>query len=299
MSDEALIRPLPWTMATFDYRSLHQADDHFFKRLQATLDAGQDIHATLRFEPPSHDYVATALHRAAMWDRGPNHPCLAWLLERGASAQALDSEGATPLHLAARHGHVHACRMLVAAGAPLEGLDRTGATPLLAAFDGLKGEGLCSETEARHVVAWLLDHGANPRHVTTQGTSLAHYAAQYLTLDDVVAFVELGAPTGPEQFLLFSPHETDLRTMVCHDALIVHLLKQCRMHERDLLHVPGLLRLFSLGVVPLEHDNPEFESLMEASPSYEQALRLWQSQRLDQAWTDLDPQADRRLSERF
>ena len=42
------------------------------------------------------------------------------LLEAGAAVAPVDLSRNTPLHLAARHGHIEVVRALVAAGAPVE-----------------------------------------------------------------------------------------------------------------------------------------------------------------------------------
>jgi ankyrin repeat protein len=52
------------------------------------------------------------------------------LLAAGASPAATCAEGATPLHLAAKGGHVGALHALLAAGAPLGVADAAGCLPL-------------------------------------------------------------------------------------------------------------------------------------------------------------------------
>jgi ankyrin repeat protein len=48
----------------------------------------------------------------------------------GATVAAASASGDTPLHSAARGGHVRACAALVALGADLAAVARDGATPL-------------------------------------------------------------------------------------------------------------------------------------------------------------------------
>ena len=53
------------------------------------------------------------------------------LLEKGASVNALNSAGFSPLHIAAQEGHLGVVRRLVkAAGAQIDALNKDGATPL-------------------------------------------------------------------------------------------------------------------------------------------------------------------------
>ena len=57
----------------------------------------------------------TALFFAVM---AQNTSCVTKLLERGANAAATDSEGATPVHLAAALGNLSICRKLTQLGTP-------------------------------------------------------------------------------------------------------------------------------------------------------------------------------------
>ncbi|CAG7825022.1 unnamed protein product, partial [Allacma fusca] len=63
-----------------------------------------------------------------------------FLVSIGVSMEVTDSQGATPLHLAASRGHQNALLLLLHAGASLEPLDKMGRTPLhLAAQNGHEG----------------------------------------------------------------------------------------------------------------------------------------------------------------
>jgi ankyrin repeat protein len=53
-----------------------------------------------------------------------------WLLDARAKVDAQDSSGNTPLHVAAKHGHVYVARVLVAAGASVDKQNAFGRTPL-------------------------------------------------------------------------------------------------------------------------------------------------------------------------
>jgi ankyrin repeat protein len=52
------------------------------------------------------------------------------LIEMGADTEASDADGATPLHIAAYHGHAEAVTTLVELGADIGALSGTGETPL-------------------------------------------------------------------------------------------------------------------------------------------------------------------------
>lgn len=75
----------------------------------------------------STDSGRTALHVAAAKGR---LDCVIALLKRGAS-QCADLIGATPLHLAAQHGHGHVCKKLLARNDKLLTVENAmGITPL-------------------------------------------------------------------------------------------------------------------------------------------------------------------------
>ena len=75
---------------------------------------------------------------------------------RGAGVNVRDSNGNTPLHLAAYRGYVPEANALIEQGADVNATNRAGATPLL--------YGTGSETLTRT----LLEHGANPNIASLQ-----------------------------------------------------------------------------------------------------------------------------------
>jgi ankyrin repeat protein len=55
---------------------------------------------------------------------------LAHLLKAGAKVSGMDSQGRTPLHIAAKFDNVRAAEILIKEGAKVMPRDRTGKTPL-------------------------------------------------------------------------------------------------------------------------------------------------------------------------
>lgn len=109
----------------------------------------------------------TALHLAALAGQGA---ATGLLLRHGASPQEVIAESnETPLHLAARQGHLGVARKLVRAGAPLNVEDASGATALQRAARG--GHTL--------LVWWLLRRGASARVPDRLGRLPLHYAAEH------------------------------------------------------------------------------------------------------------------------
>jgi ankyrin repeat protein len=117
------------------------------------------------------------------------------LLDRGASLDARDKHGLTPLHLAASNGHLEAVRILWSKGIDLDLEDKHNRTPLhLAATQG-----------HLDIVNFLLTKGAWSEAYDSQGTHPLHCAARSGNVDIVDALIQAGAKTTPVNNLGLNP----------------------------------------------------------------------------------------------
>ncbi|XP_061381523.1 ankyrin repeat domain-containing protein 50 isoform X2 [Danaus plexippus] len=106
------------------------------------------------------------------------------LLACGASVHSSDTEGRTPLHVSAWQGHTEMVNLLIkVGGASVDGRDRCSRTALhAAAWRGRAG-----------VLRTLLEHGADPAAVCTQGATPLGIAAQEGHEECVLWLLQLGA----------------------------------------------------------------------------------------------------------
>ncbi|MDR2377586.1 MAG: ankyrin repeat domain-containing protein [Puniceicoccales bacterium] len=98
---------------------------------------------------------------------------------------APDDDQRTPLHLAAKYGHVWACELLLTRGASIGAVDENQQTPLhLAAYNG-----------HADCVAHLLEHRANVEATDWDQNTPLHWAASNGHADCVARLLEHGAKT--------------------------------------------------------------------------------------------------------
>lgn len=129
--------------------------------LKLLLEAGCEADARNKYSGRS------ALHRLAEMSE-PNVELLEPLLAKGAIAGAASKDGATPLQLAATHGHLALVTALLEAGAAVDPKDVCDQTPLLAA----------AEAGHRPVCEALLEAGAELEAADVNGwTPLVHACA--------------------------------------------------------------------------------------------------------------------------
>ena len=169
--------------------------------VQALLDAGADPEAKddtgrtpwhyLKENPALKDFdprVATVScedWNTALFFERANAADVSRCLKGGAKANARDAAGATPLHLAARHGKTpDVVAALVEAGAGVSARDETGATPLHAA---------AMKSAAPTVVQALLDAGADPAAADEAGKTPGDYAKSNPALADADLHERLAA----------------------------------------------------------------------------------------------------------
>ena len=136
--------------------AMHEDSVTAIALLGALLDAGLSVDT-----PDAHD-GATALHSAAFFDR---REVMGWLLKRGATIDAGDEAGRTPVMHALAGDKLQAAALLLAWGAKADARDHFGDTMLL---------------QTGCTAEWadlLLAHGADLRRVDGEGRNLLHLAA--------------------------------------------------------------------------------------------------------------------------
>ena len=111
-------------------------------------------------------------------------PTVRLLLARGADVNRVDTDGYTPLHLAAKSGSRELCQLLLDSGADANPRDKQGATPL-----HMVKTGSLSQV--------LLDGGADFNAVDEDGNTPVHLAARWDYRNVVQSLLERGADAKP------------------------------------------------------------------------------------------------------
>lgn len=145
-----------------------------------------------------------ALHGATLGGHGE---LVTNLLERGASLEAKDATGTTPLHVAAEHGNLEMAKLLLLKGADKDALTNNGWSPLrLAVY------------HARVAVAKaLLAAGVDIKTKDTRGDTPLHHAAEYGQLEVVRLLLLKGADKNASGYDGWTP----LHVAVYHDRAAV------------------------------------------------------------------------------
>jgi ankyrin repeat protein len=134
--------------------------------------AGQGGHVAviewLAARPTTDADRARGTHQALLLAAQNGHaPAVVALLAAGVAPPPRPVRGG--LHAAAQNGHADIVRALLDAGWPADTLDEDGSTPLAEA----------ALAERAHVVALLLERGADPRRADDRGVSPASLAATH------------------------------------------------------------------------------------------------------------------------
>ena len=138
------------------------------------------------------------------------------LLDQGASPNARNRLGDTPLNTAARNGNLELVRLLLERGADVDQPNLARVTPLMsAAYGGHEaivrellahkadvnasrphpqdGDGLCGGQRQRRQRSALLDAGVDPNQRDAEGATALMWAAAYGKHDNVKLLLERGA----------------------------------------------------------------------------------------------------------
>ncbi len=126
-------------------------------RVSLLLDSGANVNAE---EPQGHGLLYRAANSEGPGSEAEGRDVVELLIQWGAEVNRQSGPGkSTPLHMAARRGHVFLADILLGAGADIESKDSKGETPLRRAVN-------CQQESMVH---FLLSRGANPQSQDKNG----------------------------------------------------------------------------------------------------------------------------------
>jgi len=118
-------------------------------------------------------------------DTDSNLETIRFLMSKGADIEAAAKDGWRPLHSAAKYGHFHFVKELLAAGANLHGETNEGLTPL-----GLA----CRETDSDlEIISFLISKEADVEAANGDGWRPLHFASKFGQPECVRLLLEAGA----------------------------------------------------------------------------------------------------------
>ena len=131
-----------------------------------------------RGSQPLH-YAGDGFLDNPVWDPKPQVAMIRLLLKAGASIDAQDKNGATPLHRAVRTRCAAAVQCLLDAGADLTIKNKPGSTPFHLAVQNTGRGGSGSErarTAQREIIQAFLERGASPTLADAKGKTVLEWA---------------------------------------------------------------------------------------------------------------------------
>lgn len=155
----------------------------------------QGANPNSKFQRASHPLQSdgrTPLHIAA--EKGHRRIAML-LLGKGAKTKVWDREGDTPLHLAVKNGNIKMVKLLVTAGAKITARNADGMRPLHMAI----------QEERRDIVKLLISMGADVAATDRTGGTALHLAASFYTAGICKRLIDAGAEVNAKDLAGMTP----------------------------------------------------------------------------------------------
>lgn len=145
--------------------------------VEKAIDAGKNVN--------ERDSSGTALENAA---RNDQIMSVNYLIEEGADVKATDSNGYTPLHIAAHASHSQIIKTLLSAGADVNALSNGNETPLF-----MYAQEYVKRENEEDILEILLEANANLDIPSRHGFTPLHVAISYGNFDIAIKLISKGA----------------------------------------------------------------------------------------------------------